>query len=1366
MQGPVHPNFLHSTNHGSGHADAGNSFLALLYGPPSLLQCDFQELSDRKICTSSSNCTPASGNSVDSIESGAFITSGGRLITENLINHNLQGCAYTLADISSRAMVGLNSGGNFVLNDIWSSNTDSQHTFPGGDKARESFASRGQCHVTSLASNLNVCCSNIQTTSKMALEQCSPKNATSFVSGCPRVFCMGKCGYLLLSNTGLLGIICSCHCCHMSVLKFCEHSGLHDVNPGDAVYMESGETIAQWRKLYFLKFGIRSPGNENEWDWPEVLSTTGSLMKSNASGSDMSKSDLPHILSSSAVTLRSGKSSDYVMFPKNAHTDHNLFIGALSSKQITTIQDNCNIPLKGFTGISQSLCERVKNQLLESNLAAYTTAPNIGGTQLDDGCQPITPFLDSLKRNGNVLIAHSPTQTPTSLLKEHECIKKKNAKDCLVGRDAASSNIELRLGQPPQTGNPVQSYIEPPLFNALASPPKLQPLKQMINNLRREEELQSNFSCTDRSFEMVEEQPQLKPRNYMSGVGNASGAARTENVAKRLLFSPFLQFNPQHKGKTKTSQNVVNDGGPMHKKLHSEYSTMQFGRTNVLYNSNGHTGRQLNNSAPGSNKFLDNDKGVNFAKNSCALMNSEFRISELMEFGSITRAVDVSDSCISAVNGKINDSSLPSDTSVGANFLQGSKNVSSFGQDNNVTSGTAIPFEGILKGLPYLVSSSMANQTPLLQQRDINMDTYRLDENMRLLTSRQILELSKQQHALYFHDMNQKQKRSNNISKAQHHIYEASTSVQGLNRYYQLPSLAPIPLHFKVKESQCKCSHDLRNDEPSLSLGIDKDRSSACEKCSEQPSDIHLVGKHTRAAPVNCSGRTFYSGIGPSHYILKQQFENACGETYFKTASKCSRDQNALKDENIHFEQVGKLDGQGSIKFGSHTPQWRDVPSKVRKAACDATSLDQTATVLDCEGQDSVQPGNISAKRLKKTNDVEDLLKEQENFNVSSGCSTAVVSQASVEVNRVDSCTVDAVDTGCVNNLVVDEGSGIEKGWSSDVVESERSAEFLGSTDSNTDAGFHTLPEVSETKKLRKDLTSECSGHFQMQELSYLELENAKLKSFSSRKANAHRITRPVVCGKYGEISSGQLTREIPKPAKIVSLSKVLKTSKSGMVLTNGKPRLTSKKKWKRLSFGTSGRHCRQKPGIETKEDNESQNTTVCNETNVDLSMEGVGRGSKPHVIYEGKRDIKIRQGDCIVNRADAPLKPKSKEIRKQRSINELTAIENKVKDILKYAEDREHGLYDTKSRNSVQQHTSISIINSDPFCCVHNSITAGVLDTTIKQWVHMVCGLWTPGTRCPNVDTMSAFDVSEVSRPRADVMSQWHIPWGGGANS
>lgn len=206
-------------------------------------------------------------------------------------------------------------------------------------------------------------------------------------------------------------------------------------------------------------------------------------MKSNVSPFDMSKTNLSRMLGSSTVMLRSGKSSDYVMFPNTAHTDHNLFIGALSRKQETTIQDGRNIPLKGFTGISQnSLHDQLKNQLMESNPAIYTTAPTFVGTQLDDGCQPIPPFFDSVKRKGNLTIAHCPLQIPTSLLKDHDCIKQKNAKDDLVGGDAASSNVDLRLGQPPQTGNPPPSFIEPLLFNALASPPKLQPLKQMINS--------------------------------------------------------------------------------------------------------------------------------------------------------------------------------------------------------------------------------------------------------------------------------------------------------------------------------------------------------------------------------------------------------------------------------------------------------------------------------------------------------------------------------------------------------------------------------------------------------------------------------------------------------------------------------------------------------------------------------------------------------------------------------------------------------------------------------------------------------------------------------------------------------------------
>ena len=44
------------------------------------------------------------------------------------------------------------------------------------------------------------------------------------------------------------------------ILMIChilQHSGLSDVNPGHAVRMDNGECIAQWRKLYLQKFGVR-----------------------------------------------------------------------------------------------------------------------------------------------------------------------------------------------------------------------------------------------------------------------------------------------------------------------------------------------------------------------------------------------------------------------------------------------------------------------------------------------------------------------------------------------------------------------------------------------------------------------------------------------------------------------------------------------------------------------------------------------------------------------------------------------------------------------------------------------------------------------------------------------------------------------------------------------------------------------------------------------------------------------------------------------------------------------------------------------------------------------------------------------------
>lgn len=193
MQDPYYPRFSCVTNHAASHADAENSFLALLSGPPSLLQCEFHELSDSKPCTSSANFLAAGGNFVvDSVGSGTFLTTTKGLLTEKFSNHKMQIKGDAFPAITSRAMIGLSSGVNYVFPDSQRADTSVQPSVPCIEKAREPISSKSQCCGTTPASNLNICSSDIQAMPNVALEGSSSKTATPFMSGCPRVFCVGK----------------------------------------------------------------------------------------------------------------------------------------------------------------------------------------------------------------------------------------------------------------------------------------------------------------------------------------------------------------------------------------------------------------------------------------------------------------------------------------------------------------------------------------------------------------------------------------------------------------------------------------------------------------------------------------------------------------------------------------------------------------------------------------------------------------------------------------------------------------------------------------------------------------------------------------------------------------------------------------------------------------------------------------------------------------------------------------------------------------------------------------------------------------------------------------------------------------------
>ncbi|OMO90757.1 putative mixed-lineage leukemia protein, mll [Corchorus olitorius] len=143
------------------------------------------------------------------------------------------------------------------------------------------------------------------------------------------------------------------------------------------------------------------------------------------------------------------------------------------------------------------------------------------------------------------------------------------------------------------------------------------------------------------------------------------------------------------------------------------------------------------------------------------------------------------------------------------------------------------------------------------------------------------------------------------------------------------------------------------------------------------------------------------------------------------------------------LDQGGKVNGQLPRRIACHASQWRDVPCK-QKEACKLKHMNPSAEVLDASGCAEGQHGDAGMHFIGSAANRDDSFKGQDMSNISSGCSAPVVTQASIEVNNMDSSTIDAGDNGYINGLIVDEGSGIDKCSSNDARESERSAEFPG----------------------------------------------------------------------------------------------------------------------------------------------------------------------------------------------------------------------------------------------------------------------------------------------------------------------------------
>lgn len=266
---------------------------------------------------------------------------------------------------------------------------------------------------------------------------------------------------------------------------------------------------------------------------------------------------------------------------------------------------------------------------------------------------------------------------------------------------------------------------------------------------------------------------------------------------------------------------------------------------------------------------------------------------------------------------------------------------------------------------------------------------------------------------------------------------------------------------------------------------------------------------------------------------------NVNGITPTLVASEFVKDGTDLKAKIISSDQRAKVKGQVRKSNVCHDSQWKDVPSKF-KGVSTVACLDPSAEdLLDGRGLIDGQLGDTTSKCSYGTMKIPDSLKEQEMSNISSGCSAAAVTHASIEGNNLDSSTVNVGNARYINKHVIDEGSGIDKCWSSDdALESERSAEFLGSnskTNLSKEGSFKNINNRSSRSlldelKLLNSLTWKKSRkqiHTRLAVHGKINLKKIERGIKTGKKKRARKFKMPV--SHYPTAGPSTVPYEYPK---------------------------------------------------------------------------------------------------------------------------------------------------------------------------------------------------------------------------------------------
>ncbi|XP_020528001.1 uncharacterized protein LOC18442513 isoform X2 [Amborella trichopoda] len=536
-----------------------NSFISLLAGGPSQQICgEFQQLTSSR---------------------------SGMATTSPPINENIVNGPELYQVIGSRNPLAFNSGRGLVFNDgnlqpksshLHGSNAAKQvfsdHTPRDNEIVSQRSPIQWLIGTTNTKQQNNAHISSYTRFKLPSDSKCDViDQASSIVKGLTRAYCLGKSGDLLLIEGGHLGIVCSCHGLHMSVAKFCEHSGSSVINPGEAVRTGSGETVAQWRRENYIKLGIKLPDDTAGWDWPD--GSTANAGKPKYKSACIQKNQ--NIEKNSGVS-RHG-------YP---------FDGQPRSEQPWNNANSFNYPRGGLAILESSASRTTEivrpkdgdnsNLTSPSSMPAFVSnhtthalndtlpGPKVTRASLDKGSehceyQSIVDYIEFISKGGNPFVTNQRSTNLKSFNGGSTARRCNRTREVfMLDKDAMASNIELRLGQPSQQSQArncsLPSSIRSQSFNAIGDQKSLfcEQLIQRASGSRITEESRQNFLRPSDLSAMKEREKEsrlnsVNPVNRSTHVGepgivNLLEGHMSKNSIMSMLLSPMENFGTNEEG--------------------------------------------------------------------------------------------------------------------------------------------------------------------------------------------------------------------------------------------------------------------------------------------------------------------------------------------------------------------------------------------------------------------------------------------------------------------------------------------------------------------------------------------------------------------------------------------------------------------------------------------------------------------------------------------------------------------------------------------------------------------------------------------------------------------------------------------------